>query len=129
MKEIVLKTIGVALGATFFLFILQKTLPAIFLEINLGLTAVAGYSILFFLIFMKGLALSTHQNKNKFTNLIILSILLKILTSFILIFVFYKLYSPQSPDFLIPFFVVYIIYTTFGVNFLSKLGKLKKDEG
>lgn len=125
MKEIVISIIGVALGATFLLLGISYLVPSPFNDVGLGLVSVAGFSILFLPIFVRGYNLAKHDNKNHFTNHIILFILLKILLSFALIFVYYKINKPKAPEFLLSFFVVYIIYTTFGVYFLSKLGRTK----
>ena len=66
---------------------------------------------------------SQSTNKQLFTGIIMLSVLLKLALSIAVVVWYHKVFKPQGPLFLLPFFLVYIIYTIFESQFMIKLGK------
>lgn len=86
------------------------------------------FSIIFFVLlliitFLIAQKSSQSSNKQLFTGIIMLSVLSKLFLSIGLVFWYHKLFHPIGPLFLVPFFLVYIIYTIFESRFMIKLGK------
>lgn len=88
-------------------------------------------SLLFFILlctfmFFTGRAAALSQNKNAFTNAFLGFLMLKLFLCGGLMIGYLKLTEPDTKLFVLPFFGLYIIYTTFEVLFLIKLGKLQR---
>ena len=77
------------------------------------------------LMFYVGRKAALSENKNNFTNAFLIFLMLKLFSCAILVIVYFKVVEPASKLFVLPFFGLYVIYTTFEVIFLSKLGRLK----
>jgi len=86
------------------------------------------WSVIFFFLFNCGvffLANKTIQSKDKnaFTRLIIGVMGVKMMLAVVLVFIYVKTMNPQSKYFIIPFILIYIIYTAFETYFMTKLSK------
>ena len=81
------------------------------------------YICLYLPTFMIAKKAAQSTNKQLFTGIIMLSVLLKLVVSITVVFWYHKVFHPQGPLFLLPFFLVYIIYTIFESQFMIKLGK------
>lgn len=89
----------------------------------LGYYAVVGFIILFLPTFYIAKKSAQSANKQLFTGIIMLSVLSKLVVSIVMVFWYHKNFHPSGPLFLVPFFLVYIIYTIFESQFMIKLGK------
>ena len=70
-----------------------------------------------------GLKTANSSNKFDFSNLFIIVTMLKVFV-FLLTFVAYSLLSePSNKLYILPFFLFYMIFTTFEVRLLTKIGK------
>ncbi len=78
------------------------------------------WSVIMFFISQKA---AKNENKNIFTNAILGFTFTKLFLSAGIVYVYFKLASPESKLFLLPFFGVYLIYTIFETHFMMKLGK------
>ena len=90
----------------------------------------AWLSLVFFIglcifMFFTGRAAALSKNKNAFTNAFLGFLMLKLFACGGILIGYLKLAAPDTKLFALPFFGLYIIYTTFEVLFLIKLGKLK----
>lgn len=88
-------------------------------------------SLLFFILlctfmFFTGRAAALSKNKNAFTNAFLGFLMLKLFLCGGILIGYLKLSQPDTKLFVLPFFGLYIIYTTFEVIFLIKLGKLQQ---
>lgn len=88
-------------------------------------------SLLFFIalcifMFFTGRRAALSQNKNAFTNAFLVFLMLKLFLCGGILIGYLKLTGPDTKLFVLPFFGLYIIYTTFEVFFLIKLGKLQQ---
>jgi hypothetical protein len=81
-----------------------------------------GLSIFMYFVGKKA-ALS--ENKNNFTNAFLIFLMLKLFLCASLMIGYLKMTAPDTKLFVLPFFVLYIIYTTFEVFFLIRLGQLQ----
>jgi len=93
--------------------------------------SVSWVSWLFFIIFTVGVfytaenaALST--NAHTFTSVIMGVVIGKMFFSILIILLYVKLMIPETRYFLIPFFIIYFSFTIFELQFMTKLGKLKR---
>lgn len=84
-------------------------------------------SILFFVVWSSIMFFSIHKKDNSkpytFINAVMVFTMGKLILSAILIVVYFKVANPVSKIFVLPFFVIYIIYTIFETRFMMKLGK------
>ncbi len=82
---------------------------------------------IFFILFTVGVYFVAQQaiksaNKNQFTNVVLGSIMVKLLFSIFIILGYYYAIEPDTKLFLIPFFGIYLFYTAFEVYILLQLG-------
>lgn len=82
----------------------------------------------FFVIFTFAMYFFGHQsaksdNKNDFTNAVIGFMVGKMMFAGMIIVMYNKIVEPTSKIFILPFFVVYVIYTVFETYFMMKVGK------
>lgn len=87
-------------------------------------------SLAFFILFSAlmyffGWQTSTSSDRNAFTRTVIGFMALKMFFSVILVATYVKLNEPDSKFFLIPFIIVYLVFTSFETYFMSRLGKRK----
>ncbi len=78
------------------------------------------------LMYVAGYITVNSNNKHIFTSIILASTLGKMMLSVILVALYYKFATPSSKAFVIPFFIVYLIFTSFETWFMMKLGKQQK---
>jgi hypothetical protein len=88
-------------------------------------------SLLFFVclsvfMFFTGRAAALSKNKNAFTNAFLVFLMMKLFLCGGIMIGYLKLTEPDTKLFVLPFFGLYIIYTTFEVFFLISLGKLQQ---
>lgn len=63
------------------------------------------------------------QDKNLFSKVFIISIMVKLFLSITIIIAYILLQKPQDKYFVFPFFVIYVIFTVYEVHFVTKLAK------
>lgn len=85
-------------------------------------------SLLFFIglsifMFFVGRKAAASENKNNFTNVFLIFLMLKLFLCAGLMIGYLKILEPETKLFVLPFFGLYIIYTVFEVLFLIKLGQ------
>lgn len=80
-------------------------------------------------IYSVGKKLSASKDINAYTRMIFSFMVLKMFLCIIFVLAFYKLQNPSKKTFLIPFFLIYLTFTSFEVIIMSRLGKNKVDNG
>ncbi len=83
----------------------------------------AAFILLTILMYKAGQSALKSQNKNDFTNTTLGFMMGKMLLAGIIIISYNKLMEPQSKIFILPFFIVYVIYTVFETYFMMRLAK------
>ncbi len=86
----------------------------------LGLIFFVLFSIL---IFHLGLRAAGHQNKNKFTGVVMGMIFLKLVLTLGLVVVYDKKVAPLRIEHIVSFLISYLFFTFFEVYFMSKLAR------
>ncbi len=66
------------------------------------------------------------SNKGLFTGVVIFSTFGKIFLSFLVVIGYYELGEPTSKIFLLPFFIVYLIFTVFETYLMMQIGQNTK---
>lgn len=80
-------------------------------------------------IFYFGKQSAASKDINAYTRMIFSFMALKMFSCIIFVLAYYKLASPEKKTFLIPFFLIYLTFTTFEVILMSRLGKNNADNG
>ena len=113
-----------SLGLGIFLFTLHQ-IPAFQDHYRLSILSCLFFIFFSILIYVVGVLAARNSNKHLFTNVIIGFVFSKMLLSIVLVIAYHRLLEPSSNLFLIPFFIVYLVYTIFETYFMIKLGKMK----
>jgi cation transport ATPase len=82
------------------------------------------FVLLSLLIYWVAYPAARHENKNKFTNVILGAVMGKLVLSMAIILTYFYWIQPDSRLFIAPFFLVYIGFTIFEIHFLMRLGKV-----
>ena len=92
---------------------------------------VSQLSIIFFTVFSVVIFLLAKRSvdspdKFAFNNIIILSVGAKMIVSLSFLLIYKKLVNPLSHYFVVPFLIIYIVYTIFETYFMTLLSNPKK---
>jgi Na+/H+-dicarboxylate symporter len=93
--------------------------------IDLGVIGLIFFIILSVVIFRLSNSLAKSKNLNAFTHLILYNLMIKLFLSFVIVITYYYLYKPENRLFIVPYIVVYLIFTIFEAVFLSSQARLK----
>ena len=116
-------SVGVSLASW-----LLQSLSATFQRYN----GVVWFSLALFIplsicMFFVGKRASTSANKSLFHSLIMPFTFIKMLSAVIVLLIYKKVFHPETKYFLLPFFLVYFVFTIFETYFMIKIAK-QKDE-
>lgn len=78
------------------------------------------------LMFFFGKKAAASQNKNNFLQVVLGFTVMKMFLAVGVVFIYVSIASPKTRLFLVPFFLVYFVYTVFETYFLMILGQDKK---
>ena len=86
-------------------------------------------SLGFFLFFTIGVYFLAERaahspNLNNFSSVIFGVIFMKMAFIVIMVLIYKKIMDPVSPWFLVPFFLIYVVFTIFEVYFMTKLARI-----
>ena len=84
----------------------------------------AFFFLLSLVMFIVGNKAAHAENKNKLVNTILGFTVLKLFVTFVAILAYYLLTEPETKFFVIPFIIVYLVYTIFETSFMMKLSKV-----
>jgi hypothetical protein len=77
------------------------------------------------IMFLVGQSAAKNVNKYLFSNLIVHFTVIKLLFSLLSVVMYKKIYHPESKFFIVPFALVYVVFTIFETFFMVKLTKPK----
>lgn len=109
---------GAVLGGTIFV---ESLAP----YIDLGILGLVFFIILSMVIFRLANKLSKSKNLNAFTRLILYNLMIKLFLSFIIVIIYYYVFKPENRLFIVPYAIVYLIFTIFEAIFLSRQARQK----
>ena len=94
-----------------------------------GIKPISFGSLVFFVtlsivVFYLGNAAASSENKNRLTQLIMILVFFKLFSCLMIIVIYDRLFHPPSDYYVLPFFLIYIVFTAFEVMMLSKANKM-----
>jgi hypothetical protein len=103
-------------------------------ELFAGIEPISFGSLIFFIalnvgVFYLGNAAARHKNKNRLTQLIMILVFFKLFSCLLIIVIYDRLFHPPSDYYVLPFFLIYIVFTVFEVMMLSKANKMIEGPG
>ncbi len=98
--------------------------PAMTEGLPLSLVSIGFFGGLCLVAHIFGKRSSVSKNKNLLTQLIIVLVFVKLISSLVLVMAYDQIYHPQTNFFVLPFFFIYIVYTVFEVYVLTKANQL-----
>jgi UDP-N-acetylmuramyl pentapeptide phosphotransferase/UDP-N-acetylglucosamine-1-phosphate transferase len=96
-------------------------LPDISPYVDLGIISWALFSFLCVVLFFIADKVVNHPERTKFISLTIANMMLKMMVSIGLVWTYYMVKKPQSGLFIVPFLLVYGIFTIFETRFLLQI--------
>lgn len=88
--------------------------------------SLAFFVILSVAVFYLGNAAARSSDKNRLTQLIIILVFFKLFSCLFIIIAYDRMFQPQSNYYVLPFFLIYIVFTIFEVNMLTKANRLSQ---
>ena len=118
----------ILLGLSAFLALLIHLLS--FLSLFESYSLFSWGSFCFFILFTMAVFFIAERakdspNLNTFSSVILGVIFIKMIFIIIILLIYKKTTNPESAWFLVPFFLIYLVFTIFEVYFMSKLGRIK----
>lgn len=110
-----------AIGLTLLFLMIQYLIPALKVHYWMSIWTLLLFSVLSILQYVVALKFIDHQNRQLFGSFIMLGTFLKIVFAVVLVFLYYKMTQATDRYFIIPFFVIYFIFTVFETIFLVKI--------
>ena len=111
---------------TLFLLFILHSFPLFQPYWDLSILSLAFYILLSIFMFILGKKTAGNKNVNDFSQVVFGSIIGKMLLTVVLVVVYFKLKQPDNQHFLLPFFLIYLVFTAFETSFMMKLSKLKR---
>lgn len=110
-------------GGTGLALFLLNNLPLFQTYQDLSLWSVILFVVISIVMFYIGRWGVEHSNKNIFTTLLFGFVAAKMFLSVVLLLVYHLFMEPANQFFILPFFLVYIVYTIFECVYLTKLNE------
>lgn len=93
--------------------------------VALGIVGLFFFILLSILIYFLATKAAQSNNLNAFTHLIMYNLMLKLFFSVIIVAFYYYLVKPSERLFIVPFVIIYLIFTIFEAIFLSRQARQK----
>lgn len=92
--------------------------------VNISILSLIFFIILSIIVFHLGLRMVKSRNKNDFSRLVLGFTGFKMMLSVALVFIYQSVAEPTDRWFVIPFLIIYVLYTIFETYFLMRLGRM-----
>ena len=119
--SLLLMTIGILVLIMYFISLNEK----IYEYIDIAYYAIPSFTLLSIGIFFLTEYLEKQPNKGMLLNLVIINVMFKFLIAIAVVLIYYKLRNPENGIFVLPFIIVYVIFTIFETYFMSLQAKSK----
>lgn len=90
------------------------------LYVDIGWYAMAIFSVLSIVVYTLTNKLKDTKNKVLFIQVILTNMILKMMLSGVIAFVYYQVKQPADGLFIVPFLIVYVTFTVFETYFMNK---------
>ncbi|MEO1517296.1 MAG: hypothetical protein AAFV95_19880 [Bacteroidota bacterium] len=124
-NRFLLELTALTAGLLLLLFVMHQNIVQLQSDAILSWIATAAMANLCLLLFGIGRGAAMSDNKHSFTNVIVGSVLGKMGLCVMLVLTYSKLAEPTSKWFLLPFFLIYVVYTAYECYFMIRLGKMQ----
>jgi len=101
---------------------LLSTIPKVSMYDGFGWVCLIVFILLSLGLFFLGKKSAASENKYAFTQLVIMTMIVKLFLSFFISVLYYQLMDPPTKFFVIPLCIVYLGYTIFETYFMMKIG-------
>ncbi|NRB47567.1 MAG: hypothetical protein HRU41_07825 [Saprospiraceae bacterium] len=92
--------------------------------IDISTVSLIFFTLLSIIVFHLGLRMIKSRNKNDFSRLVLGFTGFKMMLSVALVFIYQSVAEPTDRWFVIPFLLIYVLYTIFETYFLMRLGRM-----
>jgi len=120
------KGLGLLISLCLILTALSYFIPILNPHLSFSIVTIVLFTGLSIFIFYTGNRLATSKNKYLYNNLIIINLILKILLSFVAVIIYIKLANPVNDWYLFLFILIYILFSSFEVYFMTIQAKAKR---
>ena len=114
-------TLAVAIGIMYFISFNDQIKG----YIDISYYAIPSFTILSVVVYFLTELLDRQSNKGILLNLVIMNVMLKFLIAIGIVAIYYKLRNPEDGIFVLPFIIIYVIFTIFETYFMSLQAKSK----
>jgi hypothetical protein len=108
-------------GILAFLLIFQQFSP----YKAFSLCTLGFFALLSMAMYFPAAKAAQSTDRNAFTRLVMVFTFVKMFLAGAFVIGYHRIFQPSDTMFLIPFFLVYVVFTGFETAFMSKLGKVK----
>ncbi|MDX1407278.1 MAG: hypothetical protein R3330_04070 [Saprospiraceae bacterium] len=119
---------GTILLAALLLLALDALLPASDAVSQFTMICTAVFVMINVLAFFLGTGAARSANKYRFIHLMMILILVKMMICVALVLIYVRIGQPASKLFVIPFLMIYVIFTVFEIYVLQKVARIKPQE-
>lgn len=93
--------------------------------VDIAYYAVPGFALLSLIIYFLTVFLEKQPEKKGLLNIVIINVMLKFFVSALVIAVYYDTKNPSDGIFVVPFIIVYVVFTIFETYFMSEQARSK----
>ncbi|NET36444.1 MAG: hypothetical protein F6K19_31185 [Cyanothece sp. SIO1E1] len=123
IKTFYLQLLLLGLGVLAVVLILgQQAQFSVYLDIST--VSLIFFTVLSIIVFHLGLRMVQSRNKNDFSRLVLGFTGFKMMLSVAVVFIYQSVVEPTDRWFVIPFLLIYVVYTIFETYFLMRLGRM-----
>lgn len=119
--QLLVLTIMFIVAILYFMSINEKILA----YIDISYYAIPAFTLLSIMIYFLTEHLEKQNNKGMLINLVIINVMFKFLLAIGIVMVYHKLKDPEDGIFVLPFIIIYVIFTIFETYFMSIQAKSK----
>lgn len=92
--------------------------------VDISTVSLIFFNLLSIVVFHLGLRMIKSRNKNDFSRLVLGFTGFKMMLSIAVVFIYQSVAEPTDRWFVIPFLLIYVVYTIFETYFLMRLGRM-----
>ena len=119
--QLLFLTVGILAVIMYLMSLNEK----IYQYIDIAYYAIPSFTFLSIAIFFLTEYLESQPNKGMLLNLVIINVMFKFLIGIGVVVIYHKLRNPEDGIFVLPFIIVYVVFTIFETYFMSLQAKSK----
>jgi len=93
--------------------------------LDISYMAVPAFGILSLVIYYLTIFMEKREDKSGLFNIVVINLMLKFLISALVIGIYYNTKNPSDGIFVVPFIVIYVVFTIFETYFMSEQARTK----